>query len=86
LNPLAQTTINPEFAIRNGITHPLKKFLLEKERETMQESEELRRMKKLSKDTRDKSDWDNEFEDGHPKGRHLKTKKKVKAKIYDEEE
>lgn len=52
----------------------------------MQEPEELQRMKKLKKDTRDKSDWDNNFEDGHPKGRHLKTKKKVKAKIYDEEE
>lgn len=53
----------------------------------MQEDEEIRRMKKLQKDTRDKGDWDNEFEDGPPKGRHPKqTKKKVKVRAYDEEE
>lgn len=42
----------------------------------MSDSEEERRMKKLRRDAKDKIEWDDEFEEKPPKGRHAKDSKK----------
>ncbi|MBP9854323.1 MAG: hypothetical protein KBD53_05610 [Candidatus Omnitrophica bacterium] len=52
----------------------------------MQEDEEIRRLKKLHKDTKDKEHFESDFDDLPLKAKPLKKKKKVNKEFYDEDE